>query len=195
MRCALKLLIVLLIPAFLLGGCGGLTESDLVLLDQTRQAGEIAAADKAAAAETRQAGADVTANMERLQEEYGGPDVPVSYTPAAAEAAREENAVRHRDPPAALGWIKTMLRIVPGGDVAFPILAGVYGLFETVRRQKIVKRLRGVYHSVETAKTEVGEGKFREAFETAMAKAQEARGIAADVRGDLAAIGLAKKKA
>jgi hypothetical protein len=184
----MKALVVLLVPAVLFG-CT-VPQEDLVLIEQARQAGELVARDEAASPATRQAGVDIGANMVTLEEAHGTPEAPIVYSPEAAEAARKESKRVHTEPP---GFLSLASKFIPW-PWAGEVLLGGYGIFEALRRRKVVRRLTSTYKAVESAlgTEEVG---VVDRVKASMEAAHKAVGVYKEVKEDLVRLGFAKKDA
>jgi hypothetical protein len=98
-----KRLLILIVPAFLLGGCATPTEADKRLNHQTREAGalvERVAADPV----VKQAGSDIRQNSETLAKNLiGQPKDPQPYSPEASVRTREESDRSHEG-----GWLSAL---------------------------------------------------------------------------------------
>lgn len=178
---------ILLIPTCLFG-CG-LSPRERDVIDLTRQAGAVVAADVQAAPATRQAGQDVAANMGVVQAEYGLPDAPVTYIPAMAADTRKRLEAEYATPPAAVGWLGGLAdKWAPGASA---LVAGAWAVWKTIQARREAVAHRATLHGVEGALAGF-DPLAREKAEREIARCHAAAGAGVFVKKKLVRLGFAK---
>lgn len=144
------------------------------------------AAVKAAVTFIAGAAKDIRQNSEVLVETVGVPEKPEPYSPEGSARFREQAQKEHLEPPGIIGFIGKALGAL-GWDGGATILAGVWGLWMTLRKRGTDRKLVGVYEGIQQAKKRLSEkdGSLIDVLHEGLRAGQMAWGVWQDVAPEI----------